>query len=413
MEVRVMRLSFCFIALCAGLNVSALAENWPCWRGPRGDGSSLEKNVPTRWSSTNNIAWKTALPGEGHSSPIIWGARLFLTTGLKESEERALVCLERPTGKQSWQETVLRSPLEPKNAENSYASATPATDGERVYVTFLDQKDVVVAAYDISGKQQWLVRPGQFYSQWGFSHSPVLFEDKVIVCCDSKGENFIAALNRRNGHTVWKVQRENPTQSYSAPLVRKMSGRMQLVIPGNKGVTSYDPETGTPLWVVDGPSEDCLVTPVFNEAAGLLLSCSSWPKRMLLAIKPDGEGNVTASNVAWTSAEAAPYVPSPLSYGDSFFTSSFSSKEGFCLEAATGKVLWREKMGLHHASPICANGMVYFLNDEGVMHVVKAAPQYELISRNELGEKTYASPALAPGEIFIRGFKNLYCIRQN
>ena len=179
------------------------------------------------------------------------------------------------------------------------------------------------------------------------------------------------------------------------------------------GLRASEPATGKQIWVVDGPSDDCVVTPVYNQRANLLLSCSSWPKRVLLAIKPDGEGNVSDTKVAWRSTEAAPYVPSPLSYGDWFFCSGFATKEGFCLEAATGKVLWREKMGLHHASPACANGLVYFLNDEGVMHVVKAGPTYELVARNELGEKTYASPAFAPGEIFLRGFNNLYCIRAN
>lgn len=406
-----MRSSLMMLAICVFVTCCGRGENWPAWRGPRGDGTSLEKNIPTSWNSTNHVAWKTAVPGEGHSSPIVWGDRVFLTTALKESEERVVLCIDRREGKQLWQQTVLRSPLEAKNQENSYASATPATDGERVYVAFLDRKDVVVSAFYYSGKQQWQVRPGQFYSQWGFSHTPVLFAGMVIVCCDSKGENFIVALDRKDGRTIWKVQRENPTQSYSAPLLRQMCGRMQLVIPGNKGVTSYDPQTGKQLWVVDGPSEDCLVTPVFNETAELLLSASSWPKRVVLAIKPDGEGNVTASKIAWTSTDAAPYVPSPLSCGEWFFTSSFASKEGFCLEARTGKVMWREKMGLHHASPVCANGLVYFLNDEGVAHVVKAGPNYELVSRNELGEKTYASPALLPGELFIRGFKHLYCIR--
>lgn len=391
--------------------LSTQGENWPCWRGPRGDGTSLEGSVPTAWSSTHNIAWKTPIPGEGHSSPVIWEDRVFLTTALKETQERVLLCLDRTNGKELWQQTVLRAPLEAKNAENSHASATPATDGERVYVTFLDQKEVVVAAYDFSGKQQWLARPGQFYSQWGFSHNPVLFEDKVIVGCDSKGENFIVALARKDGRIIWKTPRENPTQSYGIPLIREMAGRVQMVLAGNKSVSSYDPATGKRLWVVDGPSDDSIITPAYNERAGLVLTSSSWPKRVLLAIRTDGEGNVTDSKVIWRSTEAAPYVPSPLSYGDWFFTSSFASKEGFCLEAATGSVMWREKMGLHHASPVVANGLVYFLNDDGVTHVVKAGPKYELVARNEIGEKTYASPAFAPGAIYLRGFKNLYCIR--
>ncbi len=385
------------------------AEHWPCWRGPRGDGSSLEAKVPTKWSGTENVAWKTPIPGEGHSSPVIWENRLFLTTALAESQERMLLEIEVGTGKILWQQVVLKAALEAKNKENSYASSTPVTDGERVYVTFLDGKEVVVAAYDSSGKQLWLVRPGGFYSQWGFCHTPVLLEDRVIVVCDSKGENFIVAVSCTDGRTLWKVQREQPTQSYSPPIIGRMGGRLQMVVAGNKAITSYDPKDGEQIWVVDGPSDDSVATPVFNEKAGLVLSCTSWPKRVLTAIKPDGEGNVTSTKVIWSTPTGAPYVPSPISVGECFFTSSFS-KEIYCYEAATGKVLWHEPAGLHHASPVSANGLVYFLNDDGVAHVVKAGGKYELVSRNELGEKTYASPAISQGRIFLRGFQNLYCI---
>jgi hypothetical protein len=392
--------------------VGARAENWPCWRGPRGDGTGLEKTVPTHWSATDNVQWKVNVPGEGHSSPIVWNDLLFLTTALRDSQERILLALDRKDGALRWQQTVLRAPLEARNNENSYASATPATDGNQVYVSFLDGAEVVVAAYDFSGNQVWLARPGGFQSQWGFSHSPVLFEDQVLLVCYSKGENFVVALSNVDGRIVWKTPGENPTQSYSAPLLREMDGRFQLVAPGNKAVTSYDPRTGKVLWVVEGPSTDCVVTPVYHDKADLILSSSSWPKRVLLAVKPDGKGNVTSTKVAWTTAEGAPYVPSPIAVGDWFFTSSYGDKAAYCYEATTGKVLWQEPMGLHHASPVSAGGLVYFLNDDGVMHVVRAGPTYELVARNELGEKTYASPALSEGQIFLRSFQHLFCVGQ-
>jgi outer membrane protein assembly factor BamB len=388
---------------------AAQAENWPAWRGPRGDGTSLEKNPPTRWSATENIVWKTPIPGLGHSSPIIWGDRIFLTTAINESQERVLLCLERKSGMVTWQQTVLKASLEAKNNENSYASSTPVTDGELVYVTFLQEKEVVVAAYDFSGKQLWLARPGTFYSQWGFSHTPVLFEDKVIVVCDSKGENFIVALNRKDGQVAWKTPRTSPSQSYSAPLIREMAGRTQMIVSGNKAATSYDPKTGKLLWVVDMASSDSVVTPVYNERAGLVLTSSSWPDKILMAIKPDGEGNVTTTKVAWSGKGGAPYVPSPLSVEGLFFTAA-NNQEGHCFDAATGNILWHEAMGKHHASPVLANGLVYFLNDDGVAHVVKAASKYELVARNEIGEKTYASLVFSEGQVFLRSFKNLYCI---
>jgi outer membrane protein assembly factor BamB len=189
-----------------------------------------------------------------------------------------------------------------------------------------------------------------------------------------------------------------------------MAGRTQLIAPGNNAVTSYDPQTGTLVWKVDGPSSDSVVTPVFNEKAGLVLSCSSWPDRVLVAINPDGQGNVTSNKVVWKTKSGAPYVPSPVAVGDWFFTSSYADKAAYCFDARTGTNLWKEPVGLHHASPVTANGLVFFLNDDGVTHVVKAGPRYELVARNELGEKTYASPALSGGQIFLRGFAHLYCI---
>jgi outer membrane protein assembly factor BamB len=190
-----------------------------------------------------------------------------------------------------------------------------------------------------------------------------------------------------------------------------MAGRVQMVVPGNSAVTSYDPKDGKELWAVDGPSTDFVASPAYNEKAGLVLCSSSWPARILLAIKPDGQGNVTASKVVWKTPEGAPYVPSPIAVGEYFLTAA-SSKSAYCFEAATGKILWKQEMGLHHASPVTAGGLVYFLNDDGVMNVVKAGPQFDLISRNELGEKTYASPAISGGQIFLRSFNNLFAIGQ-
>lgn len=389
-----------------------LAENWPCWRGPRGDGTSLETKVPVKWSAAENIAWKTAIPGSGYSSPIIWGDRIFLTSAVEEKMDRVLISLDRKTGRILWQQTVLQSPLEDKHKENGYASSTPATDGEKVYVAFLEGSNVVVAAHDFTGKQVWIARPGWFVSQWGFAHIPVLFEDKVILGCDSQGENFIVALSRVDGRVLWKVQRSNPSMSYSAPLIRELAGRVQAIFPGDNAITSYDPRDGRQLWVVDGPSKNCVVTPVYNSEAGLVIISSSYPNRILMGIKPDGEGNVTKSKVVWDTQQGAPYVPCPISVGEYFMTSSYAHQQSlYCYEAATGKVLWRhENAGLSHASPVTADGLVYFLNDAGVMNVVRPGAKLKLVARNELGENTYASPAISGGQIFLRGFKNLYCI---
>jgi outer membrane protein assembly factor BamB len=164
------------------------------------------------------------------------------------------------------------------------------------------------------------------------------------------------------------------------------------------------------IWSIGGLSNDSVISPVFHEKSGLLLSCTSWPKKILYAIRPDGSGDVTETKVVWSTSEGAPYVPSPIAVGDWFFTSSFVGTSAYCYEAATGEVLWKQSMGLHHASPVYADGLLYFLNDNGETHVVRAAAEYELVAKNDLGEKAYASPAISGGQIFIRGFEHLYCI---
>ena len=403
---RTFLLAVCSLILVVASNVPA--ENWPSWRGPRGDGTSLETSVPVKWSATENIAWKTELPGIGHAAPIIWGDQLFTVTAVPESQERVLLCLDRKTGKIQWQKTVVTAPLEKKHGENSYASATPATDGKSVFVAFLDGPSVVVAAYDFSGKQLWSVKPGTFASEWGFASSPQIFGDRLIINCDSKDENFLAALSLADGKPLWKTKRPNPSQSYSTPLIRKMAGRDQVIQAGSKSVSSYDPKDGACLWTVDGKYSDFVASPVYSDKAGLLLTSSSWPNRLLMAIKPDGSGNVTATHVAWSSALGAPYVPSPIAAGECFLT--VAATKAFCFKAATGEVLWQQELGSHHASPVLANGTAYFLSDNGVMNVVKPGPTFELISRNELGEKTFAQPAISQGQLFIRGFNHLYCI---
>ncbi|HMJ90696.1 MAG TPA: PQQ-binding-like beta-propeller repeat protein, partial [Candidatus Acidoferrum sp.] len=192
--------------LLLAANISC-AENWPQWRGPRLDGTSTETNVPVHWSATSNIAWKVAMPGLGHASPIIWGDQVFTVTALPETQERVLLALNRKDGKVAWKQSVLSSPLEKKHMLNSHASSTPACDGERVFVAFLDRQQMVVAAYDLSGKQQWVARPGKFSSMHGFCSSPILFKDKVIVNGDHDGDGYMVALDRQTGKQLWKIDR--------------------------------------------------------------------------------------------------------------------------------------------------------------------------------------------------------------
>jgi outer membrane protein assembly factor BamB len=396
------------VGLLASL-VTACAENWPGWRGPRGDGTSLEKGVPVRWNATSNVAWKTELRGIGHASPIVWGDHVFTVTALAEKQARVLLCLDRKSGKTLWQETVLISPLERKHSLNSHASSTPASDGEFVYVAFLDRSEMVIAAYDFQGKQRWLVRPGPFASMHGFCSSPVLFKDKVIVNGDHDGDSYLVALDRNTGRTVWKTPRQNHTRSYCAPIVRELDGRTQMVLTGDKCVASYDPNNGLLHWIIDGPTEQFVASPVYSAKADMLFITGGYPDHHILAIKPNGHGNVTGTHIVWRTNRGAAYVPSPIIEGDYFLIVS-DSGVAHCFEAATGKLFWQERVGEQHAALVSANGLVYFLNDDGATRVVKPGPEFQLIAQNELGEKCFASPAISDGQIFLRGDKHLFCV---
>jgi len=385
------------------------AENWPGWRGPRGDGTCIEQDVPTNWDPAGAL-WKTELPGKGHASAIVWGDRVLTVTAMPETRQRVLLCLDRNTGRILWQQTVVQGPLEKLHKENSYASSTPATDGERIYVTFRIGDDIVAAAHDLAGgKQIWLVRPGTHVGEWGFSNEPVLYKDKVIIDGDSKGESFLIALNRADGKTLWRKNRTNKGISYSAPLIRELAGRTQLIQCGDRCVTSFDPDTGEQLWTVDGPSQEFVATPVYSEKAGLVFISSSWPMSVLLAIRPDGRGNVTETHIAWSDRKGAPYVPSMIVAGD-FLLSVNRGGTAFCYEAASGEVLWQQKLGRHHASPVLVEGRIFLINDNGQVNVIKPGRKFECVATYELGESCYASPAISDGLVFLRGFKHMFCI---
>jgi outer membrane protein assembly factor BamB len=407
-SVRAMfRSALILFALCATLR----AENWPMWRGPRLDGTAANEAFPTQWSGSENITWQTALPGAGHASPVVWNDRIFTVSANAETNDRLLLCLERRTGKLRWQSVVINAPLERLHRLNSHASSTPATDGERVYTTFLDGETVVVAAHNFDGKQVWLKKPGKFASVHGFCSSPILFEERVIVNCDHDGDGYIVALDRKDGRELWRIARPNNTRSYCVPIIREVAGRTQMVLSGSKCVTSYDPRTGKLLWIIDGPTEQFVASLVYNPRVNLFFLTAGYPQHHILAIRPDGSGNVTNTHVAWRTTKGAAYVPSPITVGDYFLVTS-DSGVAFCFDARSGTILWQERVGEQHASLVAANGLVYFVNDNGTTHIVRPGARYELVARNELGERTFASPALSDGQIFLRTENHLVCIGQ-
>jgi outer membrane protein assembly factor BamB len=418
-------------ALICGLTFTLLpfsylqAENWPGWRGPRGDGTSSETGVPLAWSGQSggekNLRWKVSIPGKGHASPIVWNDRILVVTCDEERSERILICFDADTGRQLWQKLVLRSPLEKKHALNSFASSTPVTDGERVYVTFLKTSDaavaaegrvspgaMVVVAFDFAGNEVWRVEPGDFSSMHGYCSSPVLFEDKVIVNGDHDGNGYIVALDRATGETKWKIDRPNNTRSYCTPIIREIEGRAQMVLSGSKCVTSYDPRDGALNWIIDGPTEQYVASLVYN--GRLLFLTAGFPEHHMLAIDPRGTGNVTRSHIRWRTREGASYVPSPIAVGPHFLVTSDDGIAS-CFEAESGKRLWKVRLGKHYSgSPVLIGGFVFFTADDGVTKIVRPGPKFELVAENRLGEDCYASPAVNGGRIYFRAEKHLYCI---
>jgi hypothetical protein len=397
-------------------------ENWPGWRGPRGDGSVAESVLPTKWNGVTgeNIAWKTELPGEGHSSPIVWEDAVFVTSCDPDDLSRLLLRIDARTGRIVWRQSVLNAPLEKRHKLNSFSSGTPATDGKQVYVTFLEPDfsslsertpgHLVVAAYDFDGRQKWLVKPGRFASVHGFCTSPVLFEDKLIVNGDHDGDGYIVALDPHTGRQVWRIDRPNNTRSYVTPLIREIAGRTQMVLSGSKCVASYDPRTGAQLWYMDGPTEQFVASLVWNGT--YLFLTAGFPERHILALRPDGKGTVADDEiVAWRTTKNCSYVPSPVICGDYFLVVADNGIAS-CYEANSGQQLWVARLDAmnHSASLITGNGLVLFIADDGVTRVVRPGTQFELVAENPLGEDCRASPAVSDGRLFLRGTKSLFCI---
>lgn len=414
--------------LCLMQIPTTTAEDWPCWRGPRGDGTSLEVAVPTMWNgeSGENIAWKTELPATGHSSPIVSGAYVFVTGCIEDTQQRVLMCLQRSDGQLLWQKVVTTALLETRHQLNSYASGTPATDGQHVYVTFLISEgrevtatnvgkprqvtlgEILVAAYDVLGNQLWTASPGEFTSAHGFCSSPVIYGDLLIINGDHDGDSYVAALSRQNGQMVWKTPREHRTRSYCTPLIRSIDGKDQMVLTGSKRVVSLDPKSGKTNWLMEGPTEQFVSSMVYDGSRFYLTA--GFPTHHVMSIHPDGTGDVTNTHVAWHSEEAKCYVPSPVLCDDFLFVADDRGTVN-CFDKETGKRVWQDRLGNHYsASLVTAGGLVYFTADDGTTAVVRPGPKMDVVSKNPLGEYTYASPAISEGQIFARGEKHMIAI---
>ncbi len=399
------------------LGSAVSGADWPQFRGPTGQGIFAGGKLPLHWSSTRNVVWKQALPGRGWSSPIVWAGRIYLTTAIpgenvagKDQSLRTL-CLDAGTGKISWAREVFRQlgAKAPRiHTKNSHASPTPLTDGQRLYVHFGHQG---TACLDFEGKILWQKTDLAYRPVHGNGGSPILVDDALVYSCDGGDQQFLVALEGRTGKVLWQTPRNSPAVkkfSFSTPLSITVKGRRQIVSPGSDVVCAYDGQTGREIWRVRYDGYSVVPRPVFGQ--GLVFVCTGYESPSLLAIRPEGQGDVTDSHVAWTTRKAVPHNASPLLVGaELYLVSDFGVAS--CRDAKTGKIHWQERLGGDFAaSPLFACGRVYFQSEEGECVVVKADQQFVELARNTLDERTLASFAAVDDTLFIRTGKHLYRI---
>lgn len=429
MTGRILYLIVCGVALTTS---GALAENWPQWRGPRGDSTSTEHGLPLTWSENHGIAWKVALPGWADSTPAVWNDDLFLTT--QDGDKLLLLKLSRKKGETLWSREAghAETPREaPRGAQKFHklhnnASPSPVTDGQVVIVHFGNGE---LAAYDFEGKQLWLHNLQQEYGAysiwWGHANSPVVFDDLVISVCmqdpltdlgKSPAESYLVAHNRLTGELRWRSQRMTGAEaeqgdSYTTPLLYKTAQGWQLIVMGGNQLDAYDPTTGKQLWYLPGIVGGRTITgPTVGQG---LVFATQGMKKDLLAVRLGGHGKLTRREVVWKETEATPDTCCPVLWQDLLFTVS-DNGIAKCYHAPTGNLKWKKRLpGDYKASPVAAEGRVYFLNMHGTTTVTAANERFEKLAENQLADETQASPAFSAGRIYIRGKQHLYAIERN
>jgi len=401
--------SAAFLVLAASMLTSTTAaDDWPCWRGPLGTGISSESTAPLNWGPSDNIAWKTEIPGRGRSSPIVSKGRVFLTTGLDEDQSRRIVCLDQKDGKSLWSVAVHHGPGGKMHQDNTTASSTPATDGERVYAAFVDDQGMKVVAVDFDGKVVWSVNPGTFFSNHGFAASPVLYGDGLIVNGHQDGTAFIVMLDRVTGKEVWRYTPAVNQRSFSTPVLTTFEGQKQLVVTGSQQTLGLNPADGSIIWSAQGPTEKFVCTPSVGH--GMVFSFGGSPDKKSLAVRLGGRGDVTDTHVAWRSERGMPYVPSPILVGNYLHVITDLGVYS-CIDPVSGEVLHKARAGgSTYSSPVSVADRIYIFEDTGRCTVVKNEPGFQVLARNELAEEVYTSPAVAEGQIFIRTASALVCI---
>ncbi|QQS47028.1 MAG: PQQ-binding-like beta-propeller repeat protein [Acidobacteriota bacterium] len=421
----------------------AAPSNWSQWRGTDGNGISTETNLPSEWSLDKNIAWRTAIPGRGHSSPIVWGDKIFLTTdiegetvpgakavkhviegqdflhpdsiGADRRHTFKVLCLDRSSGRVLWEQTAYQGAVyDDRHRKGSYASPTPATDGRNVYAWFGAEGDGLYC-YDYSGKLVWKASVGKIASVgMGPGTSPVIYENLVILQCDEdNGEkSFIVAIDKATGKEAWRTPR--PVQaSWATPLVVRSGSNAEIITSGNEWIISYNPRDGKEIWKMKGHGSNAIPTPLTGH--GMVFVYAGYPVKKVFGIKLGAKGDLTGSqSLVWQYDKGTAYVPSSILFGDYLY---LMTDRGIitCLEAKTGKVVYEGGRipvpATFTASPVAFDGKLLLTSEDGDTYVIRAGAKHEVIATNTVGEPVYASPAISDGMIFLRGEKHLYGVK--
>lgn len=405
-------LKFWLPALVFSGVLSMRAENWPEFRGPTGQGHASAAGLPLEWSSSNNVAWKVSIPGEGWASPVLVDGRLYLTCAVRGDKlSLHALALDASDGKILWDEAVFA----PENVagihqKNGHASPTPLVEGDRLYVHFGPNG---TAALDLSGKVLWRNTDFHYPPVHGSGGSPVLVDDKLIFNCDAEKDPFVVALNKKDGTVAWKVNRESDAKkkfSFCTPLLIEVDGHRELISAGSNVVIGYDPSNGEEIWRVRYDGYSVVPRPVFG--LGLIFMSTGFDHPKVLAIRAGGKGDVTDTHVAWTATKGAPNTPSLLLSGEELYMVADSGIVS-CLDARSGEVQWQERIGGNcSASPVDAGDRLYVQNEEGVGVVLAKGREFKKLASNPLNERTLASYAIGDGAIFIRSASHLFRIQQ-
>ena len=384
------------------------AQYWPRWRGPSGQGIVSTGNYPDHWTATDNVLWRTSLSGQGNSSPIVWGDYIILTSGREAGQQLFVQAYRRSDGTLRWETEVAPGRPERVHSKNGPASATPTTDGKRIFAS-LGGRGIV--ALDFDGNILWHSTVGSINNYRGPAGSPLLYDDLLIVYQDQRGGGFSAAYDTATGNEVWRTARD-ASVGWGSPIVIRVGDHDELIISSQNTVNAYNPRTGDELWRCGGNLFEVIPTPVVE--AGLIF-CASGRAGPTLAIRPGGQGDVTDTHIAWSTSRGSPFVPSPVAYDGYLYTINDMSSIITCFDAATGTVMWQQRLGRAtregiSSSPVVVNDKVFVTNDDGTTFVLKTGPEFELLHTNNIGAQTLASPALVDDTWYMRTVDELIAV---